>query len=282
MQTQKKLAFCITCMNRLSHIQKTLVDNMENNFLPNTVNKKDIERKYMNTNNGILQYINLSNLKMKDKIALLSIISEKLLLKDSFSENIGLLNGKTGIAIFFFHYAKFIKNRDYNDFACELVGEIYKEINTCLTCDFSDGLCGIGWGMLYLMEQNFIEGDPDEVLEEIDHYLVQNCLDMLKKSKILYDINSRGFVNYIINRNLINNILNQFENSTESMHLFQELKEIVESKMQATDGFEDTYTFLKKELLFFDNKRYDISWDLLYNVNILNGLSLLLSENHYL
>ena len=37
MQPQKKLAFCITCMNRLSHIQETLVKNMEDNFSPNEV-----------------------------------------------------------------------------------------------------------------------------------------------------------------------------------------------------------------------------------------------------
>jgi len=28
----KKIAFCITCMNRLQHIQKTLIKNIENNF----------------------------------------------------------------------------------------------------------------------------------------------------------------------------------------------------------------------------------------------------------
>ena len=34
---EKKLAFCITCMNRLSHIRATLVKNMEDNFLPDKV-----------------------------------------------------------------------------------------------------------------------------------------------------------------------------------------------------------------------------------------------------
>ncbi|MCL2651165.1 MAG: glycosyltransferase family 2 protein [Candidatus Azobacteroides sp.] len=34
---KKEIAFCITCMNRLSHIQQTLVQNMENNFLPDKV-----------------------------------------------------------------------------------------------------------------------------------------------------------------------------------------------------------------------------------------------------
>ncbi|MDL2265272.1 glycosyltransferase family 2 protein [Parabacteroides sp. OttesenSCG-928-G21] len=33
----KKIAFCITCMNRLFHIQKTLLNNIEDNFLPEDV-----------------------------------------------------------------------------------------------------------------------------------------------------------------------------------------------------------------------------------------------------
>ena len=33
----KKIAFCITCMNRLHHIEKTLLKNMEDNYLPDKV-----------------------------------------------------------------------------------------------------------------------------------------------------------------------------------------------------------------------------------------------------
>lgn len=37
MKEKKKIAFCITCMNRLSHIRQTLLQNMEDNFLPDEV-----------------------------------------------------------------------------------------------------------------------------------------------------------------------------------------------------------------------------------------------------
>jgi hypothetical protein len=37
MKEKKKIAFCITCMNRLSHIQQTLIRNMEDNWLPGDV-----------------------------------------------------------------------------------------------------------------------------------------------------------------------------------------------------------------------------------------------------
>jgi cellulose synthase/poly-beta-1,6-N-acetylglucosamine synthase-like glycosyltransferase len=31
--SRKKIAFCITCMNRLSHLQETLIENIEDNLL---------------------------------------------------------------------------------------------------------------------------------------------------------------------------------------------------------------------------------------------------------
>lgn len=37
MKNNKKISFCITCMNRLSHIKQTLEKNIEDNFLPDDV-----------------------------------------------------------------------------------------------------------------------------------------------------------------------------------------------------------------------------------------------------
>ena len=36
-QPKKKIAFCITCMNRLHHLQQTLEKNIQDNYLPNDV-----------------------------------------------------------------------------------------------------------------------------------------------------------------------------------------------------------------------------------------------------
>jgi len=33
----KKLSFCITCMNRIDHIKKTLMTNIKDNYLPEEV-----------------------------------------------------------------------------------------------------------------------------------------------------------------------------------------------------------------------------------------------------
>lgn len=95
-----------------------------------------------------------------------------LLLHSSFIDNLGLLNGKMGISIFFYHLARETGNSIYEDYAGELIDEIYDEISLNTPMDFANGLAGIGWGIEYLVQNHFIEADTVEVLEEIDKRLM--------------------------------------------------------------------------------------------------------------
>jgi len=99
-------------------------------------------------------------------------ITNCLLLNASFIDNLGLLHGKMGIAIYFFHLARETKNQIYEDYAGELIDEIYDEITTQTPCDFENGLAGIGWGIEYLVDNGFIDADPNEVLEDFDNRII--------------------------------------------------------------------------------------------------------------
>jgi hypothetical protein len=96
-------------------------------------------------------------------------IANVLLLNASFTDNIGLLNGKMGIAIFFYNYARYTGSKIFEEYAGELIDEIYEEINTNTPADFTNGLTGIGWGIEYLVKNGFIEADTDEALSDIDN-----------------------------------------------------------------------------------------------------------------
>ncbi|MCG8310039.1 MAG: hypothetical protein MI975_21765 [Cytophagales bacterium] len=95
-------------------------------------------------------------------------IANHLLLNASFIDNIGLMHGKMGISIFFYHFARITQNKIYEEYAGELIDEIYQEINKSTPTDFENGLAGIGWGIEYLAQNKFIEADTDDVLEEFD------------------------------------------------------------------------------------------------------------------
>jgi len=104
-------------------------------------------------------------------------IANVLLLNASFIDNPGLLNGKMGIAIFFYHYSRYTKNKIYEDYAGELVDEVYEELNTSTPINFENGLTGIGWGIEYLVKNKFVQADTDEALAEIDNTVYKHRLN---------------------------------------------------------------------------------------------------------
>lgn len=98
---------------------------------------------------------------------------EHLVLNVSFLTDIGLFHGKMGHVIFFAHYGRLVNNDFYEVFASELLDEIYEEINTCLPINMEYGLCGIGWGMEYLVGKGFMDGCTDEILKDIDNLIME-------------------------------------------------------------------------------------------------------------
>ncbi len=99
-------------------------------------------------------------------------IVNTLLLNASFIDNPGLMHGKMGIAISFFHLARETGNSVYEDYAGELIDEIYEEIHAKTLCGFENGLAGIGCGIEYLVQNKFIDADTNEVLEEFDNKII--------------------------------------------------------------------------------------------------------------
>ena len=81
------------------------------------------------------------------------------MLHGSFTKDIGLLDGKMGIVIFFFNYSRFTNNTLYSDFAYDLIDEIYNDLSSDYSINFDDGLCGIGWGIEYLIANQFVNTD---------------------------------------------------------------------------------------------------------------------------
>ena len=100
-------------------------------------------------------------------------IARSLILNAGFLHDISLCNGTMGIAIFFFHYSRYSNNNTYTEFAWDLIEDIYKNIHNGLPVNFENGLCGTGWGIEYLVQHKFIEGDTGEVLEDLDRLVME-------------------------------------------------------------------------------------------------------------
>ena len=57
-------------------------------------------------------------------------IADMLLLNGTLTECPGLVHGKMGVAVFFFHYAKYTGNELFADYAMDLIGETLNQIQT--------------------------------------------------------------------------------------------------------------------------------------------------------
>jgi hypothetical protein len=134
----------------------------------------------------------------QQKEELLQRIARYLILHGSFCNNAGLLTGKTGVAIFFYHYARYTGKRIYNDFADELIDEIVKEINLEFLLNFKSGLCGIGWGITYLIQNNFVKVDLDKILAVIDKRIIE--WDVRRITDYSLGAGLKGIAAYVIIR----------------------------------------------------------------------------------
>lgn len=83
----------------------------------------------------------------------------------------GVLHGSLGIAIFFYHYARFLGNKRYAAFADGILEDAISSLNK-ETRSFSNGYLGVGWCMRYLAKHHFIQLQKDS-LEAIDDMLME-------------------------------------------------------------------------------------------------------------
>jgi len=87
--------------------------------------------------------------------------------------SLGLLRGKLGAVIFLLHYAKYYNKDKYELYATELLEYIQdiliiRSDNNVINYNLID----IGIAMNYIVSQELAMGDLDELLEEVDNFLL--------------------------------------------------------------------------------------------------------------
>lgn len=88
---------------------------------------------------------------------------------------IGLFEGKMGLCIYWYIQARCYKKEDYEAKASDLLDEIYEDLgNKTYPNDFENGIIGIAFAIDYLLENEFVKGNRDDVLGEVDDVIFRN------------------------------------------------------------------------------------------------------------
>ncbi|GCB35512.1 lanthionine synthetase LanC family protein [Bacteroides faecalis] len=180
---------------------------------------------------------------MNNKQEMLQRIARYLMLHSSFMDKIGLFEGKMGIILFFMNYSKYTGCKRYEKFAGELIDEIYAEIHIDCSPNFGNGLAGIAWGMEYLIRNNFVKADPDEVLRELDYRILERDVRRVKDFSIENGL--KGIAIYVISRcagreyssifkdyiiDLVHSLQTNIPDDTECLRLIGILQDIINKK----------------------------------------------------
>lgn len=111
-------------------------------------------------------------------------VANSLYINYQHVDSYGLLNGKMGIAIFFYEYSLYRKDESYNIFADYILDEVLDTVKkSTVLYDLHDGISGVAWGIQYLISKKFVEGDPDDVLSDFDKK-IQTYIDQLNTCNI--------------------------------------------------------------------------------------------------
>lgn len=93
----------------------------------------------------------------------------------------GLYNGKAGLSLCLFEIAKILKDESIEEHAFELLQEALLSKNEDIS--FENGLSGIGFTLLYLINNLFIEADFDELFQD----KVTKIMANINKTDLLTD-----------------------------------------------------------------------------------------------
>lgn len=119
-----------------------------------------------------------------------------LMLHSRDIEDNGLFRGKLGIALVLFKYAKQNKSRAIQLLAESIIEEALHSLGEKMSLDLATGLCGIGWGIEYLLQNRFMEGDSLDICEVIDKKIVME--NPLFIEDVSLDTGLEGKLHYIL------------------------------------------------------------------------------------
>lgn len=176
-----------------------------------------------------------------NKNNILNFIESKL--SDSENEDVGLFNGMISECLFYYLLGKVYDEQKYANIGDEKIDIVLEKISNNITAlDFKNGLTGIGWFIEHLVQLDFLEGDTNEILENIDDslfkYLSSNSSPVQKIDELL------GYGFYVVKR-----LANTKKTDLEITSILKELLILIINKI--SENIDQGYIIISEPVSFY-------------------------------
>lgn len=89
---------------------------------------------------------------------------------------VGLVHGQMGISIYFYHLFQIEKDDSYKRIAEQLLDDALDKLSSEPSISVESGLAGIALGITHLIKSDFVEGNINELVEDIDNLIFKQLV----------------------------------------------------------------------------------------------------------
>ncbi len=156
---------------------------------------------------------------------------------------VDLWDGCMGLLIVLCEYAEHMQSSEHVTLARDLLERILEKIHpqSELSISFSHGVCGIGWGLIYMMRNNLSDADFSEKLNIIDKKIMER--DPERITDYSFQSGIGGILCYVTNRLFI--LLEKKNDITFDARYLRSLQKVAQKALGKSSDFRtDSYALL--------------------------------------
>ena len=113
-------------------------------------------------------------------------VANTILCNYSMTNTPDLINGRMGVCLFLYEYARLTGIKEYENIADDMIDFILNILHKDQNEENVSNLSGIGIGVIYLITHNFLEDtDEHDSLEELDKHLLKTIESANEPSKVV-------------------------------------------------------------------------------------------------
>ncbi|SHJ46989.1 lanthionine synthetase C family protein [Aquimarina spongiae] len=117
------------------------------------------------------------------------------------NQNIGVLAGVSGVSLFQFYYARYKDSEEAADKGAEIISQAVESISNGYTFPtFCSGIAGAAWVLDFLSEEEFVDIDNDELLADLDPFLLEAMNGDIERSYFDFLHGATGYGFYFLKR----------------------------------------------------------------------------------